>query len=609
MLPSARATQLTLSANDLHFGNVVVGQARTLSATVTNTGEKSVKISSLRSGAKMFVVPKLKLPLTLEPGQHLVLHVGFHPVELGHVNGRILFNETEASFGVHGWGIKKPEPASELKANPARITFENVEMGKSAHLPITLTNTGTSSITISGRELKGAGFTIAGLGSSLTLEARHSLKFTIEFTPPRAGTVSGELTIAEREHPALVIPLRGTGTAAGRLSDVPATMNFGNVTVGKTGSRSGTLTAEEASVKVDSVTSSSAEFVVTGLSLPVTIAAGHSVHYTVTFTPRQSGAASAVLWFAGSAKDARLSLRVHGSGVKKSEPPQLVLKATPPSLTFGNVQTGDSAKLPIALTNIGASSVTISDQELKGAGFTVTGLSSPLTLEAGQSFTFAIEFTPEASGSVSGELTFSDRVHAPLVIQLRGTGTSEGQLNDAPAAMNFGNVTVGKSASRTGALSATEGSVKVKSVTSSSSEFVVTGLSLPVTIAAGHSVHYTVTFTPQQSGKASASLSFASNASDSEVSESVAGSGVAPKQVVMLSWNASTSQVVGYNIYRGHSGGGPYTRINSATDAATTFSDTSVAAGNTYFYVITAVNSKGQESKYSNQAEVVVPSQ
>ena len=173
--------------------------------------------------------------------------------------------------------------------------------------------------------------------------------------------------------------------------------------------------------------------------------------------------------------------------------------------------------------------------------------------------------------------------------------------------MNFGNVTVGKSAQRSGTLSAWEGSVNVSSVTSSSPEFAVTGVKLPATIAVGQTLPYTVTFTPQQSGTASASLSFTSNASDANLSESLIGSGVtAPKQFVMLSWNPSTSQVVGYNVYRSSKTGGPYARINGGTNSATTFTDATVTPGSTYFYVITAVNSSGKESKYSNQAQAKI---
>jgi fibronectin type 3 domain-containing protein len=76
---------------------------------------------------------------------------------------------------------------------------------------------------------------------------------------------------------------------------------------------------------------------------------------------------------------------------------------------------------------------------------------------------------------------------------------------------------------------------------------------------------------------------------------------------VSLSWTASTSTVVGYNVYRGTTTGGPYTKISAAPVAGTVFTDSSVIAGTTYFYVATAVDSSGNESVNSNEATVTVP--
>jgi uncharacterized repeat protein (TIGR03803 family) len=76
---------------------------------------------------------------------------------------------------------------------------------------------------------------------------------------------------------------------------------------------------------------------------------------------------------------------------------------------------------------------------------------------------------------------------------------------------------------------------------------------------------------------------------------------------VNLSWDASTSQVKGYNIYRGPNLTGPFQKINSILDPNTIYSDTTVQSGQTYFYVTTAVGKDGVESKYSNETEAVIP--
>ena len=78
---------------------------------------------------------------------------------------------------------------------------------------------------------------------------------------------------------------------------------------------------------------------------------------------------------------------------------------------------------------------------------------------------------------------------------------------------------------------------------------------------------------------------------------------------VSLSWTASvSSNVSGYNMYRGTTAGGPFTKVNSTLIIATSYQDTTVQAGQTYYYVATAVDSSAIESAYSNQAPAVIPS-
>lgn len=79
---------------------------------------------------------------------------------------------------------------------------------------------------------------------------------------------------------------------------------------------------------------------------------------------------------------------------------------------------------------------------------------------------------------------------------------------------------------------------------------------------------------------------------------------------VTLTWSASASRdVISYNIYVSHTSGGPYTLLSSVSATAShSFVDTAVISGETYFFVVTAVNYLGEESSYSDQAIAVVPS-
>jgi hypothetical protein len=77
---------------------------------------------------------------------------------------------------------------------------------------------------------------------------------------------------------------------------------------------------------------------------------------------------------------------------------------------------------------------------------------------------------------------------------------------------------------------------------------------------------------------------------------------------VALNWVASASaNVAGYNVYRASVSGGPYTQINSVLAMATTYVDAPVPAGGVYYYVVTAVDSSGNESLPSNESQATVP--
>ncbi len=76
---------------------------------------------------------------------------------------------------------------------------------------------------------------------------------------------------------------------------------------------------------------------------------------------------------------------------------------------------------------------------------------------------------------------------------------------------------------------------------------------------------------------------------------------------VSLAWTASAT-ATSYNVKRSTTTGGPYTKIFAPT--ATTFTDTSLTNGTTYFYVVSAVNSAGESANSSEaSAKPTAPAQ
>jgi hypothetical protein len=87
----------------------------------------------------------------------------------------------------------------------------------------------------------------------------------------------------------------------------------------------------------------------------------------------------------------------------------------------------------------------------------------------------------------------------------------------------------------------------------------------------------------------------------------VASSKPSPTHSATASWTASTSPVVGYNVYRSSTSGGPYTKLNASPTTSLTYTDATVASGQSYYYVTTAVDASGAESINSNEQKAVIP--
>jgi len=104
-------------------------------------------------------------------------------------------------------------------------------------------------------------------------------------------------------------------------------------------------------------------------------------------------------------------------------PGSATLTATPSSLAFGTSALHTTVTQTVKIANTGSSSATITQDAVTGTGFS-TGLTTPLTLGAGQSVNATVVFTPTTSGALSGSLSLSSNGASLLNIPLTGTGVT-----------------------------------------------------------------------------------------------------------------------------------------------------------------------------------------
>jgi hypothetical protein len=521
---------------------------------------------------------------------------------------------TSGCVGTTSKGAGTGSTTITLGLSPSSVSFGDVTIGQSGTKTVTLTSTGNGILTISGISVQGNGFTASGPHLPISLSAGQSTTISVLFKPTASAVDSGTVTIASNAvEPSMTVALSGTGTTAATsvLSVSPSSVAFGTVSVGSEVTKTVQLASTgTASVTISGMAFSGSGISVSGLALPLTLAAGKDASLTITYKPSSAGTLAGSVSIASNASDPSEVVGLSGTATTS---PTSALTATPSSIAFGNVVVGTQTTQTIRLTNSGTANVTVSGLAPSVAAVSVSGLSVPMTLAPGTSANFTAAFKPTAASSVSGAITVtSNATDSSMPIELTGTGQAAiQQLTANPASVSFGNATVGSSNAKQVTVTNTGNvSTTISSAAVAGTGFSLSGSGSSVALNPGQSETYTVIFDPQTAASDTGTLSIASNAPGSPMKVGLAGTGSTTPPTnhsVALSWDRSSSTVVGYFVYRSSKPSGPYAKVNSAADASLSYSDSTVANGQVYYYVVTAVDSSNIESAYSNQVSVTIP--
>src|SRR6266566_1643669 len=291
--------------------------------------------------------------------------------------------------------------------------------------------------------------------------------------------------------------------------------------------------------------------------------------------------------------------------------PAPAIQLSSSTVSFTNGVVGTSLSQPLIITNTGTATLTITQvNETGSAFFSVSGFSLPLNVNAGQQTTITITFLPTSAGTMSGNISIvSNAPTSPTPVALTGTAIAATlTLGINPTGLSFGNVTTGTSSPTQNVTITNTGNsnVAISQINLVGAGYTMTGGSAPVTLTPTQSITLVVQFSPTTAGSIPGGITVVSNATGSPATIPLSGTGVAPHSV-SLTWNASTSTVTGYNVYRSTVSGSGYTKINSSLVAVLSYTDSAVQNGTTYFYVTTAVDSTGNESAFSNEVAAPIP--
>ncbi len=312
---ASNVSRLAVSSAHLAFNDVALGNGTVKTITLTNRGASSVVLSSVDRSNPAFSLRNIKLPYTIVPGGTVNVQVAFTPYRPGPTDGYLTLRTPglrNGVFHVTGRGL-----STRLIARPSSLNFGTVPLGAMVRLPVTISNIGSATQTIKNLGMSGAEFNVIGFNGPMTLPPGHSVTFTTAFIPTNSGRANAKLNVGTAAYE-LPIPLAGNAIPGARLSISPANLNFGNVKIGATEAMSGTLRAGSGKVVVYSAAITSPEFAMSGLSFPLVLNPGQSKSFSLTFTPRSRGTASAALSFQSSGPSARVIGALAGTGTAAS---------------------------------------------------------------------------------------------------------------------------------------------------------------------------------------------------------------------------------------------------------------------------------------------------
>ena len=303
-------------------------------------------------------------------------------------------------------------PALSLSATS--VAFGTEPLNQVATEAVTLTSSGTAPLTIYAVMTGGSGFSWQGMGSTpLTLAPGQTANLIITFDPKSASAFSGTATIVDNTSSDTTIPLTGTGQGASPASAAVSAVSCSSASLTGAGTDACTVMLSSSATKATVVSLTSSNSVVT-VPASVTVAGGAS---SAGFT----AAAAAV----STAQTATLTATAGGASTTYAlqlNPAILALSLSMTNVAFGTELLNTPTSQTVTVTSSGTAQLILSGATATGAGFTVSGVSAPITLNPGQTAALTIGFDPTSTGAVSGTVTISSNASSAPTIALSGTG-------------------------------------------------------------------------------------------------------------------------------------------------------------------------------------------
>jgi predicted outer membrane repeat protein len=418
---------LNTSANNLDFGLVTVGSTAT---------PQTLTLSAL--GPLSFSNISISGPFTesddcgsgLSNAATCTMYVFFKPTAAGAETGAI--NIEDNGFFTDTTTINLEGTGSAISVTGGPMVFGSEAVGsKSKAKKATVTNKGTTSVTMGAITLDDTDFTISAntcpaSGSALAAKAKCTI--SVEFKPKTNGQKKGALVIDDSDPTSpQIVGMTGTGTSS--VSLTPASVDFGDQAVGTTSTPPTKITltnntAASLTLKTPAVTVTAPFGLGTGAtscSNGQVIAVGGTCFIYVNFTPTSVGYPTGTVSVFDSDASSPQTVSLSGAGTG--------VNFNPTSVSLSST-VGRQASTSASITNVGSSTITFTAATISGpnsADWSTNNGDPPCggSLAPGALCTFTVYFTPSIAGSESATYyVYDSSTGSPQSLPLSGTGVS-----------------------------------------------------------------------------------------------------------------------------------------------------------------------------------------
>jgi Abnormal spindle-like microcephaly-assoc'd, ASPM-SPD-2-Hydin/Beta-propeller repeat len=324
---------LTLTPTTLTFPSTSVGStSAAMTATLFNGTNKSIYvIQGTLTDSKDFT--QSGNCGILSPQASCTITFTFTPQSAGTLTSTYSTGDLDNPSNLLTITLTGGATAASASVSPTTLAFGSVSDGSTATQSVTLTNSSSSALPVSGATVAGTGFTLTNNGCGASVAANATCQYSVTFSPTEQGPYTGTLTIADSLG-SQVVQLSGTGTVVkGSETLSPASVNFGNVYEGVTATQVVTFTNNgSAAVTISAATINPPIFKIAATTCTQQVAAGASCTYTLSYAPFGVGSVQGT--FTVTDGSSNPSVTLSGTGLQSPDGNVFLL---PGSVNFQNV--------------------------------------------------------------------------------------------------------------------------------------------------------------------------------------------------------------------------------------------------------------------------------